>query len=141
VIPLFIYAALVAIFSLSFAKTIHRRPTMLGSAALPSCGLLAAKHHASRSCFRDQSVLLIGYGALHIGDRAVPLHDCSFRCESRSAFAESPSPPSLLSHWEKETDFQFSCIKDDQVWRSNCGHSAAINDVVCAMNRGCTIGC
>src|SRR5262249_46472162 len=27
---------------------------------LPSCRLLAAKHHTSRRCFRDQSVLFVG---------------------------------------------------------------------------------
>src|SRR6266478_3945019 len=55
---------------------------MLGSAGLPSPSLLAAKHHARGRCFRYQSVLLVGYGALQIAHRLAPLHDGSFRSES-----------------------------------------------------------
>ena len=62
---------------------------------LPSRGLLAAKHHARGRCFRDQSLLLVGYSALHITNRAAPLHDGSFRSES------------CLPDRTKEIDFQF----------------------------------
>src|SRR5712692_2756767 len=71
-----------------------RETAFPGSQELPTCGLLAAKHHASGSCSRDQSVLLIGYGALNIADRAAPLHHGSFRTESR------------LPDRAKEIDFQ-----------------------------------
>ena len=64
------------------------------SAELPSHGLLVAKHRASGSRFRDQSVLLVGYFALHIAHRAAALHDPSLRCE--------PSRP----YRSKEIDFQ-----------------------------------
>src|SRR6516165_5848017 len=42
----------------------------------------------------DQSVLLVGYFALHIADRAAALHDSSLRCESS------------LPYRSKEIDFQ-----------------------------------
>src|SRR5216684_7516526 len=63
--------------------------------ALPSCGLLAAKCHTRGSRFRDQSVFLVGNGALDVADRMAPSHDRSFRFELR------------LPHRAKEIDFQF----------------------------------
>src|SRR3979490_516731 len=54
-------------------------PAMLGSAGLPSRSIMAAKHHARGRCFRDQSVLLVGYGALHVAHRLAPVHEGSFR--------------------------------------------------------------
>src|SRR2546426_12407885 len=72
-----------------------REAAFPGSQELPTCGLLAAKHHASGRCSRDQSVLLVGYGALNIADRAAPLHHGSFRSESR------------LPDRAKEIDLQF----------------------------------
>src|SRR6516165_8933659 len=64
------------------------------SAELPSHGLLVAKHRASGSRLSDQSVLLVGYFALHIAHRAAALHDHSLRCESS------------LPYRSKEIDFQ-----------------------------------
>src|ERR1700720_3997172 len=64
--------------------------------ASPSCGLLAAKDHASRSRFRDQSALLVAYGALYIADYATPPHDYSFRSEL------------CLPDRAEEIDFQFN---------------------------------
>ena len=61
----------------------------------PSCGLLVAKNHTRGSCFCDQSVLLVGYGALHVADRLAPPYDRSFRFELR------------LPDGSKEIDFQF----------------------------------
>src|SRR5262249_34849250 len=54
---------------------------MLRRPDLPSCRLLAAKHHTSRRRFRDQSVLLVGYVAFNVADGAAPLHNSSFRSE------------------------------------------------------------
>jgi hypothetical protein len=48
---------------------------------LPSFGLLAAKCHTRGSRFRNQSVLLVGAGALDVADRVTPPHDGSFRFE------------------------------------------------------------
>src|ERR1700678_1793552 len=62
---------------------------------LPACGLLTAKDHTSGSCFRNQSILFIGYGALDVTHGAAPLHDGSFRFEL------------CLPDWTKEIDFQF----------------------------------
>src|ERR1700722_918492 len=62
---------------------------------LPAWCLLAAKHHARGSRFRDQSALLVGYCALHIPDSAAPLHDLSFRLKP------------CLPNRAKEIDFQF----------------------------------
>src|SRR5260370_17846574 len=63
--------------------------------ASPSCGLLAAKDHASGSALRHGSVLLVGYDALYVADGAAPPHDDSFRSELR------------LPDRSKEIDFQF----------------------------------
>jgi hypothetical protein len=49
----------------------------------------------SGSRFRDQSAILVGYCALHILDRAAPLHNLSFRLEP------------CLPDRAKEIDFQF----------------------------------
>jgi hypothetical protein len=62
---------------------------------LPSCRRSVAKNHAGGTRFRDQSVLLVGYGALHIADRLAPPHDRPFRFEL------------CLPDWAKEVDFQF----------------------------------
>src|SRR5215469_182634 len=62
---------------------------------LPSCRLLAAKHHTSRRCFRDQSVLLVGYVAFNVADGAATLYNGSFRSEL------------CLPDRAKEIDFQF----------------------------------
>ena len=64
--------------------------------ASPSCGLLAAKDHASGSRFRDQPALLVGDGALYVADRATTPHDCSFRFEL------------CLPDRAQEIDFQFN---------------------------------
>src|SRR5215470_16023458 len=48
---------------------------------LPSCRLLAAKHHTSRRCFRDESVLLVDYVAFNVADGAATLYNGSFRSE------------------------------------------------------------
>ena len=69
-----------AISSISYARNelAHRAELAIrGSAELPSHGLLVAKHRASGSRFSDQSVLLVGYFALHIAHRAAALHDPS----------------------------------------------------------------
>src|SRR5437879_8758768 len=68
---------------------------MLRRPDLPSCRLLAAKHHTSRRRFRDQSVLLVGYVAFNVADGAAPLHNGSFRSEL------------CLPDRAKEIDFQF----------------------------------
>ena len=62
---------------------------------LPSCRLLAAKHHTSRRCFRDQSVLVVGNVALNVADRAATLNNGSYRSEL------------CLPDRAKEIDFQF----------------------------------
>ena len=62
---------------------------------LPSFGLLAAKRQTRGSRFRDQSVLLVGNGALDVADRLAPPHDRSFRFEL------------CLPDQAKEIDFQF----------------------------------
>ena len=62
---------------------------------LPSCRLLAAKHHTSRRRFRDQSVLLVGYVAFNVADGAATLHNGSFRSYL------------CLPDRAKEIDFQF----------------------------------
>jgi len=83
--------------SISYARNeqAHRAELAIRvSAKLPSHGLLVAKHRASGSRFRDQSVLLVGYFALHIAHRAAALHDPSLRCESS------------LPYRSKEIDFQ-----------------------------------
>src|ERR1700730_11682119 len=49
------------------------------SKGLPPFGLLAAKCHTRGSRFRDQSVLLVGDGALDVADRVAPPHDRPFR--------------------------------------------------------------
>jgi len=68
---------------------------MLRRQDLPSCRLLAAKHHTSRRRFRDQSVLLVGYVAFNVADSAAPLHNGSFGLEL------------CLPDRAKEIDFQF----------------------------------
>src|SRR5215471_19680149 len=73
----------------------HEPAQMLHRPDLPSCRLLAAKHHTSRRRFRDQSVLLVGYVAFNVADGAAPLHDGSFRSEL------------CLPDRAKEIDFQF----------------------------------
>src|ERR1700678_1590093 len=62
---------------------------------LPSCGLLAAKHHTGGRRFRDQSVFLVGNGALEVADGLAPPHDRPFSSEL------------CLPDWAKEIDFQF----------------------------------
>ena len=54
---------------------------MLCRPNLPSSRLLAAKHHTSRGRFRDQSVLLVGYGTFNVPDGAAPLHNGPYRSE------------------------------------------------------------
>src|SRR5437870_8245439 len=76
-------------------KPDHELPQMLYRPDLPSCRLLAAKHHTSRRRFRDQSVLLIGYLAFNVANGAAPLHNGSFRSEL------------CLPNRAKEIDFQF----------------------------------
>src|ERR1700745_3388667 len=49
-------------------KPDHDPPQMLRRPDLPSCRLLAAKHHTSRRRFRHQSVLLVGYVAFNVAD-------------------------------------------------------------------------
>src|SRR6266849_5085472 len=68
---------------------------MLRRPDLPSCRLLAAKHHTSTRRFRDQSVLLVGYVAFNVADGAAPLPNGSFRSEL------------CLPDRAKEIDFQF----------------------------------
>src|SRR4029077_14119268 len=75
---------------------------------LPSFGLLAAKRHTCGSRFRDQSVLLVGDGALDVADRVAPPHDHSFRLELR------------LPHRAKEVDFQFHGSKGFVRGESTC---------------------
>src|SRR5271163_3102799 len=79
---------------------------------LPSCGLLVAKNHTRGSRFRDQSVLLVGYGALDVADRVAPPHDRSFRLELR------------LPHRPKEIDFQFHSSKGFVWGESTCKRNA-----------------
>src|SRR2546427_7635242 len=67
-------------------------PVCLGP---PSCSFLTSKYHASGSCFRDQSVLRIGYVAFHIADHAAPPNDASLHFQLR------------LPDRAKEIDFQF----------------------------------
>src|SRR6266849_1214062 len=80
--------------------------------SLSSRGLLAAKRHTSGSRFRDQSVLLVGYGALDVADRVAPPHDRSFRLELR------------LPHRAKEIDFQFHSSKGFVWGESTCKRNA-----------------
>src|SRR6202035_5495375 len=56
---------------------------------------MAAKCHTGGSRFRDQSVLLVGDGALDVADRVAPPHDRPFRFEL------------CLPDRAKEIDFQF----------------------------------
>src|SRR5277367_4191886 len=63
---------------------------------LPSRGLLAAKYLASGRCSRNQSVLLVGYGAFDIAYVPAALHDGSFRFEL------------CVPNRAKEIDFQFN---------------------------------
>jgi hypothetical protein len=83
--------------------------TQLG---LPSFGLLAAKCHTRGSRFRDQSVLLVGYGALDVADRVAPPHDRSFRFEL------------CLPDRAKEIDFQFHGSKGFIWGESTCKRNA-----------------
>src|SRR6266851_474739 len=76
--------------------------------ALPSCGLLAAKCHTRGSRFRDQSVFLVGNGALDVADRVAPPHHRSFRFEL------------CLPHRSKESDFQFHGSKGF-IWGESTG--------------------
>src|SRR2546426_7422904 len=85
---------------------------MLRRPDLPSCRLLAAKHHTSRRRFRDQSVLLVGYVAFNVADGAAPLHNGSFRSEL------------CLPDRAKEIDFQF----DDETDRSQVAINATATD-------------
>jgi hypothetical protein len=62
---------------------------------LPSFGLMDAKRQTRGSRFRDQSVLLVGDGALDVADRLAQPHDRSFRFEL------------CLPDRAKEIDFQF----------------------------------
>src|SRR5216684_9021857 len=78
------------------------------SKGLPSFGLLAAKRHTRGSRFRDQSVFLVGNGALDVADRMAPPHDRSFRFELR------------LPHRAKEIDFQFHGSKGFIWGESTC---------------------
>src|SRR6267142_3130049 len=98
------------------------QPSIIGIAEDDRQGLRAILNWTEKR--RSQSIQLSGLGA-------APLHDCSFRSESCSVFAESTRPPSLRSCRAKEIAFQSSCIKDGQVWRSNCGHRPAVNDIFC----------
>src|SRR5271155_599005 len=102
------------------------------------CGLLVAKNHASGSRFRDQSVLLVGDGALDIADQVAPPHDRSFRLEL------------CLPDRAKEIDFQFHGSKGF-IWRestckryAHCGISnIAKNSAmqrshgICMLRSGC----
>src|ERR1700676_2227293 len=76
--------------------------------ASPSCGLLAAKRHTRGSRFRDQSVLLVGDGALDVADRVAPPHDRSFRFEL------------CLPDRAKEIDFQLHGSKGFIWGESTC---------------------
>src|SRR5438067_840168 len=60
------------------------------------------------SRFRDQSVFLVGNGALDVADRMAPPHDLSFRFELR------------LPHRAKEIDFQFHGSKGFIWGESTC---------------------
>src|SRR6202451_2586430 len=75
---------------------------------LPSCRRSVAKNHAGGTRFRDQSVLLVGYGALHIADRVAPPHDRPFRFEL------------CLPDRAKEIDFQFHGSKGFIWGESTC---------------------
>ncbi len=76
-------------------KPDHEPAGVLRRPDLPSCRLLAAKHHTSTRRFRDQSVLLVGYVAFNVADGAATLHNGSFRSEL------------CLPDRAKEIDFQF----------------------------------
>src|ERR1700732_699576 len=78
------------------------------SKGLPSFGLLATKCHTRGSRFRDQSVLLVGNGALDVADRVAPPHDRSFRFEL------------CLPDRAKEIDFQFHGSKGFICGESTC---------------------
>jgi hypothetical protein len=78
----------------------------------PSGGLLVAKNHASGSCLRNQSVLLVGYAALDVADRLAPPNDHSLRSELR------------LPDRAKEIDFQFHGSKGFIWGESTCKRHA-----------------
>src|ERR1700730_15521492 len=78
------------------------------SKGLPPFGLLAAKCHTRGSRFRDQSVLLVGDGALDVADRVAPPHDRSFRFEL------------CLPNRSEEIDFQFHGSKGFIRGESTC---------------------
>jgi hypothetical protein len=68
------------------------------------CGLRTAKNHASGRGFRDQSDLLVGYGALYGPDRAAPLYDGSaLRCACQTG--------------RKKLIFSSTVVKDSSVAR------------------------
>src|SRR6266851_1878417 len=75
---------------------------------LSSSGLLAAKCHTRASRFRDQSVFLVGKGALDVADRVAPPHHRSFRFEL------------CLPDRAKEIDFQFHGSKGF-IWGESTG--------------------
>jgi len=75
---------------------------------LPSFGLPAAKYHTGGSRLCDQSVLLVGDGALDVADRVAPPHHHSFRFEL------------CLPDRAKEIDFQFHGSKGFIWGESTC---------------------
>jgi hypothetical protein len=64
-----------------YAQSLLRQKAGGNVRKLPSFGLLVAKRQTRGSHFRDQSVLLVGDGALDVADRLAPPHDRSFRFE------------------------------------------------------------